>query len=105
MPSQSRETRENQKKSCEQLIQERRADLEKKGIAPKDFGKDRVYEHLKARRRDIIKAIAAIDNINARNQRPKEAAAEVPPPAPPAPKEKKPKKEKAEKSAPPKAGE
>jgi hypothetical protein len=107
MPSQSRDTRENQKKSYDQRILERRADLEKKGIAPKDFSKDRVYEHLKAKRRAIMKAIAAIDAGNARNEQPKEVAVEQPAPAPAAPKEKKPKKEKsekAEKAAPAKAG-
>jgi hypothetical protein len=107
MPSQSRDTRESQKKSYDQRILERQADLEKKGIAPKDFSKDRVYEHLKAKRRAIMKAIAAIDAGSARNVRRKEAAAEQAVPAPPAPKEKKPKKEKsekAEKAAPAKAG-
>ena len=107
MPSQSRETRENQKKLYDQSIQERRADLEKKGIAPKEFNKDRVYEHLSAKRRAIMKAIAAIDDSNARNEHRKEAAAEQAAPAPAAPKEKKSKKEKpekAEKAAPAKAG-
>ncbi len=107
MPSESRDTRENQMKLCDQRIQERLADLKKKGIAPKEFSKDRVYEHLKAKRRAIIKAIAAIDDVIARNAPPKEAAAEQAAPAPAAPKEKKPKKEKppkAEKAAPAKAG-
>ena len=108
MPSKSRDTRENQKKLYDQRIQERRADLEKKGIASKDFSKDNVYEHLKAKQRAIINAIDAIDDIKKRNERPKEAAPEQAPPAPAAPKEKKPKKEKpvkAEKAAPAKAGE
>jgi hypothetical protein len=104
MPSQSRDTRENQKKLYDQRIQERRADLEKKGITPKEVNKDRVYEHLKAKQRAIMKAIAAIDVSNARNEHHKEAAAEQAALAPAAPKEKKPKKEKPEKAAPAKAG-
>jgi hypothetical protein len=107
MPSQSRDTRENQKKLYDQRIQERRAELEKKGIAPKEFDKDKVYEHLKAKRRAIMKAMAAIDVSNARNEHRKEAAAEQAAPAPAVPKEKKPKKEKpekAEKAVPAKAG-
>jgi septal ring factor EnvC (AmiA/AmiB activator) len=98
MPSQSRDTRENQKKSYDQRIEERRADLEKKGISPKDFNKDKVYEHLKAKRRAIVNAIAAIEDSNARNEHQKEAAAEPAVPAPAASKEKKPKKEKPEKA-------
>jgi hypothetical protein len=104
MPSKSRDTRESQKKLYDQRIQERRAELEKKGI--KEFNRDRVYEHLKAKQRAIMKAMVAIDAIKARNERPKEAAAEPAAPAPAAPKEKKPKKEKpekAEKAGPPKA--
>ena len=108
MGSESRDTRENQKKLYDQRIQERRADLEKKGITSKEINKDKVYEHLKAKQRAIMKAIAAIDDRSARNEQDrKEAAAEQAPPAPPAPKEKKPKKEKpekAEKAAPAKAG-
>jgi hypothetical protein len=107
MSSKSRDTRENQKKLYDQRIQERLADLEKKGITPKEFNKDKVYEHLKAKQRAIIKAIAAIDAIKARNEHPKEAAAEKTAPGPAAPKEKKPKQEKpekAEKAAPAKAG-
>jgi len=103
MPSQSRDTRENQKKLYDQRIRERRADLEKKGIPPEKFNKDKVYEHLKAKRRAIVNAIAAIDESNARNERPKEVAAEPAAPTPAAPKEKKPKKEKpgkAEKAVP-----
>jgi len=105
MPSKTRDTRENQKKLYDQRIQERRADLEKKGI--KEFNKDKVYEHLKAKQRAIMKAIVAIDVSNARNEHRKEAAAEQAAPVPAAPKEKKPKKEKpekAEKAAPAKAG-
>ena len=107
MPSQSRDTRENQKKSYDQLIQARQAELKKKGLTAKDFNKDKVYEHLKAKQRGIMKAIAAIDASNKRNERGKEAAAEPAPPAPAAPKEKKPKKEKSEKvekAAPAKTG-
>jgi hypothetical protein len=103
MPSNTRDTRENQIKLYDQRIKERRADLEKKGIAPKDFNKDKMYEHLKAKRRDLIKAIAAIDAIKARNEQPKEKVVEEVAPAPAAPKEKKPKKEKKEKAAPAKA--
>ena len=98
MPSQSRDTRENQKKLYNQRIQERRAYLQKKGIAPKEFNKDKVYEHLKAKQRAIMKAIAAIDNRNARNEYHKQAAAEQAAPAPAVLKEKKPKKEKPEKA-------
>ena len=104
MPSQSRDTRENQIKLYDQRIQERRADLEKKGIAPKEINKDKVYEHLMAKRRAIMKAIIAINASKARNEPRKEAAEEQAAPAPAAPKEKKPKKEKAAKAAPAKAG-
>ncbi len=107
MPSQSRDTRENQKKLYDQRIQERRADLEKKGIASKEFDKDKVYKHLKAKRRAVMKAIAAIDASNARNEHRKEAISEQAVPAPASTKEKKPKKEKpekAEKAAPAKTG-
>ena len=97
MPSKTSDTRENQKKLYDQRIQERRADLEKKGITPKEINKDKVYEHLKAKRRAIMKAIAAIDDSKARNEHPQEAVAEPVAPAPAAPKEKKPKKEKPEK--------
>jgi hypothetical protein len=107
MASKTSDTRENQIKLYDQRIQERRADLEKRGMTPKEFDKDKVYEHLKAKRRAIIKAIAAIDAGKARNERRKEAAAEQPAPAPAAPKEKskKEKPNKTEKTAPPaKAG-
>jgi hypothetical protein len=103
MPSNSRETRENQIKSYDQRILERRADLAKKGMDPKDFDKDKVYEHLKAKRRDLMKALAAIDQLRARNEQPKEPVVEEAAPPPPAPKEKKPKKEKTAKAAPAKA--
>jgi hypothetical protein len=98
MRSKSRDTRENQKKLYDQRIQERRADLEKKGITSKDINKDGVYKHLKAKQRAIMKAIAAISAGEARNEPRKEAAAEEAVPAPPPPKEKKPKKEKPEKA-------
>jgi hypothetical protein len=106
MPSKTRDTRENQMKLYDQRIRERRADLEKKGIAP---DKDKVYEHLKAKQRAIIKAIVAIDASKARNEPRKEEPVEQPVPAPAASKEKKPKKEKvvkekAPKAAPAKAG-
>ena len=104
MRSKSRDTREDQKKLYDQRIQERRADLEKKGIGSKDFDKDKVYEHLKAKQRAIMRAIAAIDESNARNEHSEEAAAEQAAPAPAVPKEKKPKKEKPAKAAPAKAG-
>jgi hypothetical protein len=104
MPSKSRDTRENQMKLYDQRIQERRADLEKKGMPPKEINRDKVYEHLRAKRRAIMKAIVAIDATSARNEPRKEAAAEPAAPKPVAPKEKKPKKEKAEKAAPAKAG-
>jgi hypothetical protein len=104
MPSKSRDVRENQKNVYDQRIQERRAELEKKGIPTKEFNKDNLYEHLKAKRRAIMKAIAAIDISKARNEQPKEAAAEQAAPVPDAPKEKKPKKEKAVKAVAAKAG-
>ena len=101
MPSKSRDTREDQMKLYDQRIQERRADLEKKGVTPKEINKDTVYVHLRAKRRAIMKAIVAIDAGNARNEPRKEAAAEQAAAAPVAPKKKKLKKEKA---APAKAG-
>ena len=107
MGSESRDIRENQKKLYDQRIQKRRADLEKKGITSKEINKDKVYEHLKAKQRAIMNAIAAIDDGSARNERRKEAAAGQAAPAAAAPKEKKPRKEmpeKAEKPTPAKAG-
>jgi hypothetical protein len=103
MPSKTSDTREKQMKLYDQRIQERRADLEKKGLSPDKISRDNVYEHLMAKRRAIMKAIVAINVSKARNQPRNEAAAEQAAPAPAAPKEKKPKKEKAEK-APAKAG-
>jgi hypothetical protein len=102
MRSQSRETREAQKKSYDQSIQQRRADLEKKGLTPKQIDKDKVYAHLTAKRRAIMNAITAIDASDARNRKREEAPVEQPVAPEPAPsKEKKPKKAKA---APAKAG-
>ena len=98
MSSQSRATRENQKKLYDESLQARQTVLEKRGLAPKEFKKDKVYEHLKAKQQAIVKALAAIDASLTRKQHleakdPKEAA-----PAP-APTEKKQKKEKPEKAA------
>jgi hypothetical protein len=76
-------------------------------ISSKEFNKDKLYEHLNAKQRAIMRAIAAIDASVARNEHRKEAAAEQADPAPAAPKEKKPQKEKpekAEKAAPSKTG-
>ena len=95
MRSQSRATREDQKKAYDQLIQKRRADLEMKGLTPKVIEKDSVYAHLRAKRRAIINAIAAIDASDARNVRQKEAVVEPAAPEPAPAKEKKPKKAKA----------
>jgi len=103
MPSNTRSTRENQIKLYDQRIQQRRAELEKKGLTSKDFNKDKTYEHLRAKRRDIMRAIAAIDQIRARNEKPKEPVVEEAAPVPAAPKEKKPKKDKAAKAAPAKS--
>jgi hypothetical protein len=99
MPSNTGKTRENQLKLYDQRIQERRAELEKKGLSPKNISGDRVYEHLMAKRRAIMKAIVAIGVIKVRNEPRMEAPVEQAAPA--APKVKKPKKEKA---APAKAG-
>jgi len=101
MRSQSRETREAQKKSYDQRIQQRRADLEKKGVTPKDINKDRLLSHLMAKRRAIMNAITAIDASDARNVKREKAPAEQTAPEPAAPKVKKPKKVKA---APAKSG-
>ena len=95
MPSNTRATRESQRNLYDQRIKERRAELEKKGISPKEFNKDKTYEHLKAKRRDIINALAAIEQVKVRNEASKQAAAESEAPIPEAPKEKKAKKEKA----------
>jgi hypothetical protein len=98
MSSQSRATRENQKKLYDAHLQARQSLLEKRGMAPGAFKKDKVYEHLKAKHQSIVQAIAAIDASLARNERSQAKDANEAPPAP-APTEKKQKKEKPEKAA------
>jgi len=98
MSSQSRATRENQKKLYDEGLQARQTVLEKRGIAPNEFKKDKVYEQLKAKHQAIIKAIAAIDASLKRKEHPKAKDAKEAAPAP-APTEKKQKKEKPEKVA------
>jgi hypothetical protein len=44
MSSQSRATRENQKKLYDDRLQARQTVLEKRGMAPTEFKKDKVYE-------------------------------------------------------------
>ena len=61
MSSQSRATRENQKKLYDERLQARQTVLEKRGMAPGEFKKDKVYGKLKAKHQAITKAIAAID--------------------------------------------
>ena len=98
MSSQSRSTRENQKKLYDERMQARQDVLEKRGMAPKEFRKDKVYEHLKAKHQAIVEAIAAIDANLARKERP--AAQDTNKAAPaPRPTEKKQKKEKPETAA------
>jgi hypothetical protein len=106
MSSQSRATRENQKKLYDQRLQARQTVLEKRGMAPTEFRKDKVYEHLKAKHQAVVEAIAAIDAILARKDQPKAKDANKAPPAPaPTEKtEKKQKKEKPEKAAKAAAG-
>lgn len=98
MSSQSRATRENQKKLYDERLQARQSVLEKRGVAPAEFKKDKVYEHLKAKQEAIVRAIAAIDASLARKQQPEAKDAKKAPPAP-APTEKKQKKEKPENAA------
>jgi len=98
MSSQSRTTREHQKKLYDERLQARQAVLEKRGMAPGQFKKDKVYEHLKAKHQAITEAIAAIDASLARKEQPEAKAAKKAAPAP-APTEKKQKKEKPEKAA------
>ena len=98
MSSQSRATRENQKKLYDERLQARQKVLEKRGMAPAEFEKDKVYEHLKAEHQAIVKAIAAIDASLARKQDLKAKDASKAAPAP-APTEKKQKKEKPAKAA------
>ena len=98
MSSQSRATRENQKKLYDERLQARQTALEKRGMAPNEFKKDKVYEHLKAKHQAIIKAIAAIDASLARKEHVVATDAKKAAPAP-ASTEKKQKKEKPEKAA------
>jgi hypothetical protein len=98
MSSQSRATRENQKKLYDEGLQARQNVLEKRGMAPTEFKKDKVYEHLKAKHQAIVKAIAAIDASLARKEHPEAKDANKAAPAP-APTEKKQQKEKPEKAA------
>ena len=98
MSSQSRATRENQKKLYDEGLQARQTVLEKRGMAPNEFEKDKVYQHLKAKHKAIIKAIAAIDASLKRKEHPKAKDAKEAAPAP-APTENKQKKEKPEKVA------
>jgi hypothetical protein len=97
MSSQSRATRENQKKLYDDGLQARQNVLEKRGMAPTEFKKDKVYEHLKAKHQAIVKAIAAIDASLARKEHSEANDANKGAPAP-APTEKQ-KKEKPEKAA------
>ena len=98
MSSQSRTTRENQKKVYDERLRARQTVLEKRGMAPNEFKKDKVYEHLKAKHQAVVKAIAAIDASLARKEQVVAKDAKKAPPAP-APTEKKQKKEKPEKAA------
>ena len=98
MSSQSRATRENQKKLYDERLQARQNVLEKRGMAPTEFKKDKVYEHLKAKHQAIVKAIAAIDASLARKAHLKAKDANKAAPEP-APTEKKQKKEKPETTA------
>jgi hypothetical protein len=100
MSSQSRTTRENQKKLYDERLQARQNVLEKRGMAATEFRKDKVYEHLKAKHQVIVKAIAAIDASLARKEHPETKDAKKAAPAP-VPAEKKQKKEKPAKAAKP----
>ena len=102
MSSQSRATRENQRKLHDKLLQARVDVLEKRGMAPTEFKKDKVYQHLKAKHHAIVKAIAAIDASLARKEHPeaKDANKAAPAPAPTEKKQKKDKLGKAAKAAP-----
>ena len=92
MSSQSRATRENQKKLYDECLQARQNVLEKRGIALTEFKKDKVYEHLKAKHQAIVKAIAAID-ASLKRQEHTEARDANKAAAAPTPTEKKQKKE------------
>jgi len=98
MSSQSRATRENQKKLYDERLQARQTVLEKRGMAPGEFKKDKVYGKLKAKHQAITKAIAAIDASVARKEHVVATDAKKAAPAP-ASTEKKQKKEKPEKAA------
>ena len=98
MSSQSRATRENQKKLYDGRLRARQSVLEKRGMGPTEFKKDKVYEQLKAKHQAIVKAIAAIDASLARKEHPEAKDANKAAPAPAAT-EKKQKKEKPEKAA------
>ena len=98
MSSQSRATRENQKKLYDERLQARQNLLEKRGMAATEFKKDKVYEHLKARHQAIVNAVAIIDARLTRKEHPEAKDAKKQAPAP-APTEKKQKKEKPEKAA------
>jgi hypothetical protein len=102
MSSQSRATRENQKKLYEGRLQARQTVLEKRGMAPQEFKKDKVYQHLKAKHQAVIKAIAALDASLTRKEHPgaKDAKQAARAPAPTEKKQKKEKPEKAAKAAP-----
>ena len=97
MSSQSRATRESQKKLYEGRLQARQGVLEKRGMAPSDFKKDKVYQHLKARHEAIVGAITVIESRARRPQPEAKAARKAEPEA--APSEKKQKKEKPAKAA------
>ena len=97
MSSQSRATRENQKKLYDECLQARQTVLQKRGMAPGEFKKDKVYGKLKAKHQAITKAIAAIDaSLTRKEPEAKDANKAAPAPAPT---EKKQKKEKPEKAA------
>ena len=98
MSSQSRATRENQKKLYDERLQARQTVLEKRGMALNEFKKDKVYQQLKAKHQAITKAIAAIDASLARKEHVVATDAKKEAPAP-ASTEKKQKKEKPEKAA------
>ena len=101
MSSQSRATRENQKKLYDERLQARQAVLEKRGMAPDEFKKDKVYQQLKAKHQAITKAIAAIDASLMRKEHlvAKDATKAAPAPAPTEKKQKKEKPDKAAKAA------
>ena len=100
MSSQSRATRENQKKLYDERLQARQNVLEKRGMAPTELKKDKVFEHLKAKHQAIVKAIAAIDVSLARKEHPEAKDANKAAPAPAPTKQKKEKPGKAPKTAP-----